>query len=81
MLSKFVILRSQISKSKSNSIVPQHQLQKEHTEAATERLKRLNDLVAKESRTSIDQTSSDEDNEKVKKNILILFSLIDNKLN
>lgn len=45
--------------------MPQHQLQKEQTEAAKERLKRLNDLVAKESRASIDQTSSDEDNEKV----------------
>jgi hypothetical protein len=59
----FMLFRSQLTKSKSNSIVPQTQQQ---AEAAKDRLKRLNDLVAREFRTSIDQTSSDEeDNDKV----------------
>lgn len=62
MLFPLLSLRSKLTKSKSNSIVPQSQQQ---AEAAKERLKRLNDLVSRESRTSIDQTSSDEDNDKV----------------
>lgn len=49
----------------------QHQQKEEQAEAAKERLKRLNDLVARESRTSIDQTSSDEDNDKVIENVII----------
>jgi hypothetical protein len=52
---------SLLAKSKSYSVVPAVPLQ---TEVLKERLKRLNDLE-KESGASIDQTSSDEDNEKV----------------
>jgi hypothetical protein len=48
-----------LAKSKSSVIVPQ-----QTAEAVKERLKRLNDLE-REFRASIDQTSSDEDNEKV----------------
>ena len=58
----FFCRRSQLAKSKSNSVVSQTQ---QKAEEAKERLKRLNDLVAKEHRTSIDQTSSDEETEKV----------------
>lgn len=50
---------SLLAKSKSYSVVPAQQ-----TEALKERLKQLNDLE-KKSGASIDQTSSDEDNEKV----------------
>lgn len=54
-------VQQSLAKSKSYSVVVP---QPHHAEALKERLKRLNDLD-KESRTSIDQTSSDEDNEKV----------------
>ena len=49
-----------MAKSKSTSIVSQ-----EASEAVKERLKRLNDLETKNRTASIDQTSSDEDNDKV----------------
>lgn len=49
-----------MAKSKSTSIVSQ-----EASEAVKERLKRLNDLESKNRAASIDQTSSDEDNDKV----------------
>ena len=54
-----------MAKSKSTSIVSQ-----QASEAVKERLKRLNDLES-ENRASIDQTSSDEENEKVRKIVLI----------
>jgi hypothetical protein len=58
---------SLLAKSKSYSVVPAQQ-----TEALKERLKRLNDLE-KESGASIDQTSSDEDNEKVIETLACAF--------
>ncbi|KAL7050581.1 hypothetical protein ACKWTF_004132 [Chironomus riparius] len=50
-----------LAKSKSTSIVSQ-----EASEAVKERLKRLNDLENKNRTASIDQTSSDEDNDKMR---------------
>lgn len=57
-------------KSKSTSIVSQ-----EASEAVKERLKRLNDLETKNRAASIDQTSSDEDNDKVIASIMPISNL------
>lgn len=57
-------------KSKSTSIVSQ-----EASEAVKERLKRLNDLETKNRAASIDQTSSDEDNDKVIASIMSISNL------
>lgn len=58
-----------LAKSKSYSVVPQQ------TEALKERLKQLND-IEKQNRTSIDQTSSDEDNEKVSDTSLVIVQVL-----
>lgn len=60
VLNFFLDRSAQLAKSKSYSVVPAQQ-----TEVLKEKLKRLNDLE-KESGANIDQTSSDEDIEKVR---------------
>ncbi|CRL08353.1 CLUMA_CG021256, isoform A [Clunio marinus] len=70
LITPFSVQQQSLAKSKSYSVVPQ-----KSTEALRERLKRLNDLENK-SNTSIDQTSSDEDNEKMSGSIAERLALL-----